>query len=46
LERRFPHRRAVSRAIETVMASGAKGIKIVLAGRINGAEISRTEKIW
>ena len=44
LERRFPHRRAVSRAIETVMASGAKGIKIVLSGRINGAEISRTEK--
>jgi len=44
LERRFPHRRAVSRAIETVMASGAKGIKIVIAGRINGAEISRTEK--
>lgn len=44
LERRFPHRRVVSRAIENVMAAGAKGVKIVLSGRINGAEISRTEK--
>ena len=44
LEKRFPHRRVVSRTIERVMAAGAKGIKIVLSGRIAGAEISRTEK--
>ncbi|MFC1627089.1 30S ribosomal protein S3 [Patescibacteria group bacterium] len=44
LIKRYPHRRAVSQALEKVMASGAKGVKIVLAGRINGAEISRTEK--
>ncbi len=44
IERRYPHRRAVARAIERVMAAGAKGVKIVLAGRIGGAEISRTEK--
>lgn len=44
MERRIPHRRAVQKAIERVMASGALGIKVVLAGRINGAEISRTEK--
>lgn len=44
LERRMPHRRVVSRAMERVMQSGAKGIKIVLAGRIEGAEIGRTEK--
>jgi small subunit ribosomal protein S3 len=44
LERRIPHRRAVQKAIERVMASGALGVKVVLAGRINGAEISRTEK--
>ena len=40
----MPHRRVVTKTIERVMASGAKGVKIVLAGRIGGAEISRVEK--
>lgn len=44
LQKRYPHRRAVAQALEKAMAAGAKGIKIVLAGRIGGAEISRTEK--
>jgi small subunit ribosomal protein S3 len=44
LIKRYPQRRAVSQAIEKTMGSGAKGIKIVLSGRINGAEISRREK--
>lgn len=44
LEKRMPQRRVVSRAMERVMASGAKGIKVVLGGRIQGAEISRVEK--
>lgn len=44
MERRIPHRRAVQKAIERVMTAGASGIKVVLAGRINGAEISRVEK--
>lgn len=44
MERRIPHRRAVQKAIERVMASGALGVKVVLGGRINGAEISRVEK--
>lgn len=44
LIKRYPHRRAVSQAIERVMQAGAKGIKIQLGGRINGAEISRREK--
>jgi small subunit ribosomal protein S3 len=44
LEKRYPHRRAVSQAIEKTISAGAKGIKIALAGRIAGAEISRTEK--
>jgi small subunit ribosomal protein S3 len=44
LERRIPHRRVISRTIERVMQSGAKGIKIVISGRIGGAEIGRTEK--
>jgi small subunit ribosomal protein S3 len=44
LERRMPHRRVVARTMERVMASGALGVKIVLSGRIAGAEISRVEK--
>ncbi|PJE67363.1 30S ribosomal protein S3 [Candidatus Shapirobacteria bacterium CG10_big_fil_rev_8_21_14_0_10_40_9] len=44
LERRFPHRRVVKKTIERVMSAGAKGIKIVLSGRIAGAEISRRER--
>lgn len=44
LERRMPHRRVVNKAMERVMAAGALGVKIVLGGRINGAEISRVEK--
>lgn len=44
LEKRFPYRRVVSKTIENTMAAGAKGIKIILSGRINGAEISRREK--
>lgn len=44
LEKRYPHRRAVSQALDRVMNSGAKGIKIVLSGRIAGAEIGRSEK--
>ena len=44
LERRMPHKRVVNIAMSRVMAAGAKGVRIVLAGRIAGAEISRTEK--
>jgi small subunit ribosomal protein S3 len=41
---RYPHRRAIAQALDKVMDSGAKGIKIQLKGRINGAEIARQEK--
>ncbi len=44
LTKRMPYRRVVLSAMEKAMASGAKGIKIILGGRINGAEISRREK--
>ncbi len=46
LIKRYPHRRAVSQAMEKVMAAGAKGVKIQLGGRIGGAEISRREKYF
>ncbi len=41
---RYPHRRAIKQALEKVVSAGAKGVKIQLSGRINGAEIGRTEK--
>jgi small subunit ribosomal protein S3 len=44
LERRMPHRRVITRTMDRVMQSGADGIKIILSGRIGGAEISRVEK--
>jgi small subunit ribosomal protein S3 len=44
LERRIPHRRVVTKAIERVMQSGALGVKVILSGRIEGADISRVEK--
>lgn len=44
LARRFPYKRAVRQAMDKVMNAGAKGVKVVLSGRIAGAEISRREK--
>ena len=44
LIKRYPHRRAVTQALEKVMSAGAKGVKIALSGRIGGAEIGRSEK--
>jgi small subunit ribosomal protein S3 len=44
LERRMPHRRVITRTIDRVMQAGADGIKIIISGRIGGAEISRVEK--
>ena len=43
LEKRVAFRRAMKRAIDQSLASGVKGIKIRCAGRLNGAEMARTE---
>ncbi len=43
IEKRVAFRRAVKRALEQSMNAGAKGIKICCAGRLGGAEMSRTE---
>lgn len=43
LVKRMPHRRVVKRTMERVLSAGAKGIKVILSGRINGAEIARRE---
>ncbi len=45
LEKRINFRRAMKECIGRAMRSGAEGIKIQCAGRLNGAEIARTEKI-
>ena len=42
----FPHRAIVHHTMDRVMEAGAKGVKIQLGGRINGAEISRREKYF
>ena len=43
LEKRVAFRRAMKRAIDQAMTSGAKGIKISASGRLGGAEMSRRE---
>ena len=45
LERRINFRRATKMAAQNTMNAGAKGIRIEVAGRLNGAEMSRREKI-
>ena len=43
LERRIMFRRAMKRAVQNSMRLGAKGVKVMVAGRLNGAEIARSE---
>lgn len=39
----MPYRRVVKNAIARTIEKGGLGIKVILSGRINGAEIARTE---
>ncbi|MFN3266881.1 MAG: 30S ribosomal protein S3 [Deinococcales bacterium] len=43
IERRFAYKRAMQQAVQKVMESGAKGCKIVVSGRLGGAEQGRKE---
>lgn len=46
LEKRMPYRRVIKQVIEKVMAArGVEGARIVLSGRLGGAEIARTEEL-
>lgn len=45
IEKRMPYRRVMKMAIERVLKANAKGVKITVKGRLNGAEIARTETI-
>src|SRR6266705_1696427 len=43
IERRIAYRRAMKKAVQTAMDFGAEGIRLRSSGRLNGAEISRSE---
>ncbi len=43
IERRVSYKRAMKQAMYKAMRSGAKGVKVLVAGRLNGAEIARDE---
>ena len=46
LEKRMPYRRVIKQVLEKVMtARGVEGARIVLSGRLGGAEIARTEEL-
>lgn len=43
IEKRIPHKRAMKKAIQSALDSGARGAKIICGGRLGGAEIARRE---
>jgi small subunit ribosomal protein S3 len=43
VEKRVSYKKATKKAISTAMRMGAEGIKVMVSGRLNGAEIARTE---
>ncbi|PLX20614.1 30S ribosomal protein S3 [Candidatus Parcubacteria bacterium] len=45
IEKRMPFRRVMKQAINRVERAGALGVKVEVAGRLNGAEIARAEKL-
>ena len=45
LSKRSPVRRTIRRAAETALQAGAEGVKITVAGRIGGSEMSRRERL-
>ncbi|MFA4844396.1 MAG: 30S ribosomal protein S3 [Candidatus Margulisiibacteriota bacterium] len=44
LEKRISFRRAMKQGVSRAMRAGAKGVKLMVAGRLGGSEIARTEK--
>ena len=45
IEKRIPFRRVMKQAIDKVMKAGALGVRVMIGGRLNGAEIARTESL-
>ncbi len=46
LEKRIAFKRAMKQAVQRAMRQGAKGIKVMVSGRLGGAEIARREWTW
>lgn len=47
LEKRMPYRRVLKQAIDRVQKAGARGVKVMVSGRLNGAEIANSEMlVW
>lgn len=46
IEKRIPYRRVMKQAMSRVMRAGAKGVKSIVKGRLNGAEIARSEMLF
>lgn len=44
ITRRLPYRRVAKKIIERAMTAGAKGVRVILSGRVGGVEIARTER--
>src|SRR5262249_61010867 len=44
IEKRVSFRRAMKQAVQKAMRAGAKGIKVIIGGRLGGADIARSEK--
>jgi small subunit ribosomal protein S3 len=45
IEKRMPFRRVMKGTLERVTKAGAKGVKVVISGRLNGSEIARREML-
>jgi len=45
IEKRMPFRRVMKQTIDKVMKGGALGVKVIIGGRLNGAEIARSETL-
>jgi small subunit ribosomal protein S3 len=45
IEKRVAFRKLMKQALEQIMNAGAKGVKVAIGGRLNGAEIARTEHL-
>jgi small subunit ribosomal protein S3 len=45
IEKRVPFRKVMKQALSRVERAGALGVKIMVSGRLNGAEIARSEKL-
>lgn len=45
LEKRVPYRRVIKQAVARIERTKAKGVKVIVSGRLNGAEIARSETL-